>query len=40
MRRFPSTVGPDHVAGVPDETIRKILVDNPRRFPAFVPKAA
>ena len=26
-------------AGVPEETIRKILVDNPRRFPAFVPKA-
>ena len=27
-------------AGVPDETIRKILVDNPRRFLAFVPKNA
>ena len=26
-------------AGVPEETIRKILVDNPRRFLAFVPKA-
>ena len=26
-------------AGVPDETIRKILVDNPRRFLAFVPKS-
>ena len=26
-------------AGVPDEAIRKILVDNPRRFLAFVPKA-
>jgi phosphotriesterase-related protein len=25
-------------AGVPEETIRKILVDNPRRFLAFVPK--
>ena len=25
--------------GVPDETIHKILVDNPRRFLAFVPKA-
>ena len=27
-------------AGVPDETIRKIMVDNPRRFLAFVPKSA
>ena len=27
------------VAGVPEDTIRKILVDNPRRFLAFVPKA-
>ena len=27
-------------AGVPDETIRKIMVDNPRRFLAFVPKNA
>ena len=27
-------------AGVPDETIQKILVDNPRRFLAFVPKSA
>ena len=26
-------------AGVPDETIHKILVDNPRRFLAFVPKS-
>ena len=26
-------------AGVPEETIRKLLVDNPRRFLAFVPKA-
>jgi phosphotriesterase-related protein len=26
-------------AGVPEETIRKILVDNPRRFLAFVPPA-
>ena len=26
-------------AGVPEETIRKILIDNPRRFLAFVPKA-
>ena len=26
-------------AGVPEETIRKILVDNPRRFLAFVPRA-
>ena len=26
-------------AGVPEETIRKILVDNPRRFLAFVPNA-
>ena len=26
-------------AGVPEETIRKILVDNPRRFLAFEPKA-
>ena len=26
-------------AGVPDETIQKILVDNPRRFLAFVPKS-
>ena len=26
-------------AGVPEETILKILVDNPRRFLAFVPKA-
>ena len=26
-------------AGVPEEKIRKILVDNPRRFLAFVPKA-
>ena len=25
-------------AGVPEEAIRKILVDNPRRFLAFVPK--
>ena len=25
--------------GVPEETIRKILVDNPRRFLAFVLKA-
>ena len=25
-------------AGVPEDTIRKILVDNPRRFLAFVPK--
>ena len=25
-------------AGVPEETIRKIMVDNPRRFLAFVPK--
>jgi phosphotriesterase-related protein len=25
-------------AGVKEETIRKILVDNPRRFLAFVPK--
>ena len=27
-------------AGVPEETIHKILVDNPRRFLAFVPKNA
>ena len=27
-------------AGVPEETIQKILVDNPRRFLAFVPKDA
>ena len=27
-------------AGVPEETIRKIMVDNPRRFLAFVPKNA
>ena len=27
-------------AGVPEETIQKILVDNPRRFLAFVPKSA
>ena len=27
-------------AGVPEETIQKILVDNPRRFLAFVPKNA
>ena len=27
-------------AGVPEETIRKIMVDNPRRFLAFVPKSA
>jgi phosphotriesterase-related protein len=27
-------------AGVKEETIQKILVDNPRRFLAFVPKAA
>lgn len=27
-------------AGVKDDTIRKILVDNPRRFLAFVPKAS
>jgi phosphotriesterase-related protein len=27
-------------AGVKDETIRKIVVDNPRRFLAFVPKTA
>ena len=26
-------------AGVPEEIIRKILVDNPRRFLAFVPRA-
>ena len=26
-------------AGVPEDTIRKILVDNPRRFLAFVPKS-
>ena len=26
-------------AGVSDATIRKILVDNPRRFLAFVPKS-
>ena len=26
--------------GVPDETIHKILVDNPRRFLAFEPRAA
>ncbi len=26
-------------AGVPEDTIRRILVDNPRRFLAFVPKA-
>ena len=26
-------------AGVPEEAIRKILVDNPRRFLAFVPKS-
>src|SRR5262249_40244007 len=25
-------------AGVPEATVRKILVDNPRRFLAFVPK--
>ena len=25
-------------AGVPEEAIRKILVDNPRRFLAFVPR--
>jgi phosphotriesterase-related protein len=40
-----STVGTVFVpklryAGVKEETIRKILVDNPRRFLAFVPKAA
>ncbi|PYR33648.1 MAG: hypothetical protein DMF90_20100, partial [Acidobacteria bacterium] len=27
-------------AGVKEPTIRKILVDNPRRFLAFVPKSA
>ena len=27
-------------AGVTEETIRKILVDNPRRFLTFVPKQA
>ena len=27
-------------AGVPEETITKILVDNPRRFLAFIPKGA
>ena len=27
-------------AGVPEETIQKILVDNPRRFLAFVPQNA
>ena len=26
-------------AGVPETSIRKVLVDNPRRFLAFVPKA-
>jgi predicted metal-dependent phosphotriesterase family hydrolase len=26
--------------GVPDETIHKILVDNPRRFLAFEPRTA
>ena len=26
------------LAGVPEETIHGILVDNPRRFLAFVPK--
>ena len=26
-------------AGVPEEAIRKILVDNPRRFLAFIPRA-
>ena len=26
-------------AGVPEDTIRKILVDNPRRFLAFVPNS-
>jgi len=25
-------------AGVPEETIQKILVDDPRRFLAFVPR--
>ena len=28
------------VAGVKEHTIRKVLVDNPRRFLAFVPKKA
>jgi predicted metal-dependent phosphotriesterase family hydrolase len=28
------------LAGVKEETIRKVLVDNPRRFLAFVPKSA
>jgi phosphotriesterase-related protein len=27
-------------AGVKDETLHKILVDNPRRFLSFVPKTA